>query len=292
MKAKLIELVLRVVSYFPVAMQRCLGPWLGRRLFNKRGRDYRVTIKNIQACFPQLSADDQEDLALRSLQATATVAMETPAIWFRGEKWRRRLVTGVENKELFDAAIASERGVLLLIPHFGNWELAGFWAAKFRSVTAMYRTPRIAALDGLIRKIRDDGGRNTTVPASSRGVLTVVNALKNGGMTMILPDQQPDPKGGIFSSFFGQSALTVTLINRLIVKTEPVVLVAYARRVKGGHVVGFLEPDSQIYSADQQISVDAMNRSIEMLVKTAPEQYQWEYKRFRRQPEGAGDFYN
>lgn len=249
-------------------------------------------MRNIQACFPQLNREQQQELALSSLQSTATVGLETPAVWFRGNKWLERAVVEVENAELFEQALESKRGVILLVPHFGNWELAGFWCARFRAVTAMYRPPRMAYLDGLVRKVRKGTGDNKIVPANPRGVLAVVQALSQGGMTMVLPDQQPSLKGGIFSPFFGHSALTVSLINRLIVKTAPLVLIAYARRVEKGHVVGFSEPDAEIYSADPQVSVDAMNRSIEALVKTAPEQYQWEYKRFRTQPEGQPKFYS
>lgn len=292
MKARLIEFALRALSFFSVPAHRRIGSWAGRRIYRKRGRSYQVTIRNIQACYPKMTAEEQEVFALESLIATATMAIETQAIWFRGEKLRSRIVVGVENKSLFDDALATGKGVMLLVPHFGNWELAGFWAANFRSVTAMYRVPRIASLEGLIRRLRDNNGQNTTVPATPRGVSAVAKAIKQGGMTLILPDQQPDLSGGIFSPFFGQSALTVTLVNRLITKTDPVVLVAYARRVEKGHVVGFLEPEQEIYSVDQQVSVDAMNRSIEKLVATAPEQYQWEYKRFRKQPEGASEFYS
>ena len=286
MKAKFLELVLRTLSFLPISAQRSLGNWLGNRLFKKGGRDYRVTSRNIEACFPNLSNRDRDQLVSESLRATATMAMETPAVWFRGKKWRDRDILGVEQKELFDQALASGKGVILLLPHFGNWELAGQWVSDFRSITAMYREPRMAALDPIFRKVRGREGANTTVPATSRGVLGIVNALKEGGMTIVLPDQQPEPSGGVFSPFFGQPALTVTLISRLIRKTDPVVLIAYARRVEKGHIVGFLEPDSDIYSDDQQASVDAMNQSIEQLVSTAPEQYQWEYKRFRRQPDG------
>lgn len=287
MKAKFIEFVLRAISFLPVSVQRRSGNWLGNRLFKKAGRDYKVTSRNIEACFPNLSEEARDRLILSSLCATATMAMETPAVWFRGKKWRDRDVLETENQALFDQALSSGQGIILLVPHFGNWELAGQWVADFRSVTAMYQKPKIEALDPVFRKVRDRKGENTTVPATSRGVLGIVNALKSGGMTIVLPDQQPDPSGGVFSPFFGQSALTVTLISRLIKKTRPVVLIAYARRVAKGHVVGFAEPDSEIYSEDQQASVDAMNRSIEQLVSTAPEQYQWEYKRFRRQPDGA-----
>ena len=290
MKSQAIEFLLRLLSYLPIPAQRKFGGWLGTRLYKKQGRDLYATRTNLIACFPEKSAEQIDQLCLQSLQATATMGIETAAVWFRGEKWRKKTVVGIENQALFDAALADEKGLMLLIPHFGNWELAGMWASTFRPTTAIYRTPRMQALDGMLQRVRDIGTTNM-VPATSRGVMAVVKALGRGEMTVVLPDQEPALEGGIFSPFFGVQALTMTLINRLVNKTQPKVLIAYARRVEGGHVVGFAEPDSAIYAEDQQTAVDAMNRSIEQLVLTAPEQYQWEYKRFRKRPEASPSLY-
>lgn len=290
MKSRAIELFLRLISYLSIPRQRALGAWLGRRVYKKQGRDFNITHANLAACFPDKTPEQIDQLCLQSLQATATMFIETAAVWFRGEKWREAAVVSIENQELFDAALAEKKGLMLLIPHFGNWELAGMWASTFRATTAIYRRPRMQALDGMLQRVRDIGTTNM-VPASSRGIMAVVKALGRSEMTVVLPDQEPAQEGGIFSPFFGVQALTMTLINRLVNKTQPKVLIAYARRVEGGHVVGFAEPDSAIYAEDQQAAADAMNRSIEQLVLTAPEQYQWEYKRFRRRPEGSPNLY-
>ena len=44
--------------------------------------------------------------------------------------------------------------------------------------------------------------------------------------------------------------------------------------------------DEGFYSDDIEESVAAMNRSIEQLAEHSLEQYQWEYKRFKKQPDG------
>lgn len=60
----------------------------------------------------------------------------------------------------------------------------------------------------------------------------------------------------------------------------------YVKRVRGGFELVFAEPDAGIYSEDAITSLTAMNRSVEACVADAPAQYQWEYKRFKKQPEG------
>ena len=237
-------------------------------------------------CMPELEEAEREKLVRASVISTLTNVFATASVWFRGLKWHDRHITGVENRDLFDAALAEDRGLLLLIPHFGNWELAGMWASRFRTTTAIYRKPRMEFLDELLQRVRNLGTA-TLVPASTRGVLAVVKALQQGQMTVILPDQEPAREGGLFSPFFGQNALTMTLVHRLTAKTNPRILVAYARREGDGFVLGFTEPDADLYVEDAQSAADALNRSVESLVRTAPEQYQWEYKRFRKQPSDA-----
>jgi KDO2-lipid IV(A) lauroyltransferase len=59
----------------------------------------------------------------------------------------------------------------------------------------------------------------------------------------------------------------------------------------GGFKLVFTEADDAIYADDLQQSLAGLNRSIEAVVRVAPEQYQWEYKRFKRQPPGLPPVY-
>ena len=64
-------------------------------------------------------------------------------------------------------------------------------------------------------------------------------------------------------------------------------MIAYAIRSKGGFNLGYMEPDPEIYADDDQKAVVALNRSIERLIEKAPSQYSWEYKRYKKQPDGS-----
>ncbi|MFX4227377.1 MAG: lysophospholipid acyltransferase family protein [Porticoccaceae bacterium] len=146
------------------------------------------------------------------------------------------------NRELYDRAVASGHGVLLLLPHFGNWEMIGLWCGDQAKTTAMYRKPKMEDLDPLIRKIRESAELSTLVPANARGVMAVLKALKRGEQTIVLPDQVPAGEGGLYSSFFGIPAYTQTLAFNLIQKTGSVALFGYALRVPGGFELGFMDP--------------------------------------------------
>ena len=72
---------------------------------------------------PELSVAEQRRLARQSLQHTAMLAFEMAFIWRRPEEFLSSYLADVINKDAFDRAKKSGRGVILLMPHQGNWEV-------------------------------------------------------------------------------------------------------------------------------------------------------------------------
>jgi KDO2-lipid IV(A) lauroyltransferase len=58
----------------------------------------------------------------------------------------------------------------------------------------------------------------------------------------------------------------------------------HCERVPGGFKVVFTEPDPSILEPETAIA--GLNKSVERVINQSPSQYQWQYKRYRRQPEG------
>jgi KDO2-lipid IV(A) lauroyltransferase len=81
----------------------------------------------------------------------------------------------------------------------------------------------------------------------------------------------------------------MTLAHRLAMKSQYRVVIAGIERVmetRGYHYRAHFEPlFEEPTELDEQGFAALMNRSIERLVRRAPAQYQWEYKRFKRPPE-------
>ena len=79
--------------------------------------------------------------------------------------------------------------------------------------------------------------------------------------------------------------------HRLIRSTDPLVVLGTCTREDDGFHIAFHEVDGAIHSEDVEVSVSAMNAAIEKLVEKNPAQYQWEYKRFKKPPQGGTDPY-
>ena len=188
----------------------------------------------------------------------------------------------VEGKDLILRSLEEGRGVILFTPHIGNMEiLITFIANNFKS-TIPYTPAKISALDSIMNSARGLMGANM-VRADAGGVKSLLIALKEGNLVMMASDQVPKKSNGIISNFFGVSALTVTLISTLSKKTKsPCHSVTCLRRSRGqGFKIIFSKKINQLNDLDVQDGVNLMNRELEKCIMKAPEQYAWEYKRFK-----------
>ncbi|MCE3253035.1 MAG: lipid biosynthesis lauroyl acyltransferase [Cellvibrio sp.] len=284
MKDQLAPALFKLLALLPLGLLRALGAALGSLMWLINGRAAKVTRENIALCFPELSAAGQSRLARQSLQETAKTAMEAGAIWRNSWPWLQGKIVAMEGDEILRAKLAEGKGVLVLAPHHGNWEVVAPYLASVANLTAMYQPLDNPKMDELVL-----AGRSklniTMAPTNRKGVMMLFKALQGGTIVGILPDQVPGREaGGEIAPFFGQPALTMTLVHGLIQRTGCAVCSCYAERIAGGFKLVVLEADAQIHSEEQLASVTGLNASVAACVRRAPAQYQWEYKRFRRLP--------
>lgn len=280
---------LKLVGKLPLRWSRRLGWIVGKIAVWTRGDSLRLSRINLALCYPGMDPAERERLARRSVVSTAVTGFEVATLW--RQPWSRSEdhIVRVRNQQLLCEEIGDDRGVLVLMPHTGNWEIFGMYLATLGPSTALYAPPKIAALDPIIRDGREITGVRM-VPTTVHGVRALLKALKSGGIVMVLPDQEPD-MGGDFAPFFGKPALTMTLAHNLLQRTGCRCVFGFGKRLEDGFELVFLPAEKAIYSGETKVSLAAMNRGVEACIAEAPEQYQWEYKRFRKQPEGRSRIY-
>lgn len=286
MKNWLMLSIIKLLSYLPLSVSRFLGACVGECLWLSNSRSKRVTLKNLELCFPELDQTSRQKMARASLMETSKTGAEAGAIWRRDFNWLQSKIVRTEGEALLREKVAQGKGVLVLAPHHGNWEVVAPYLASIAPLTAMYQPLKSSAMDDLVLSGRSKMNISMA-PTNRRGVMMLFKALQQGTIVGILPDQVPerDSAQGI-APFFGQPALTMGLVHGLVQRTGAQVVSVVAQRVAGGFAVVVLDADPAIYSAVAEESLAGMNRSVEACVRLAPTQYQWEYKRFRRLPEG------
>jgi Kdo2-lipid IVA lauroyltransferase/acyltransferase len=291
MRARLLTGLLGLFAALPLRWNRWIGGLLGWVLAYTPNRQRAYSEINLKLCLPELSDRERRRLLRASLIETGKTAVEAGPIWLWPAERLRSLLGEARGVEAVDAAVRGGRGVIVATPHLGCWEMAGQYCAARWGITSLYRPPRLAALDDLIRQGRERLGAQL-VPTDARGVRQLYETLAQGRMIGILPDQDPG-RGGVFAPFFGIPANSMVLIGRLARKTGAPVFFCFSERLPGasGYRMHFFPAPAGIDDTDPVVAASAMNRGIETCVRACPEQYQWSYRRFRNRPPGEAQIY-
>jgi KDO2-lipid IV(A) lauroyltransferase len=225
-------------------------------------------------------------LALASAAAAGRAALETSYIWFRptpdllarsGPSSFAEFVRGIEARRV----AGDRRGVIILTPHIGSFEVSARIYAAFAPITVLYKAPRRDDLHQLLKAARTHP-QLLPVPADTGGVRALLRGLRRGEAIGILPDQVPSAGEGAWAPFFGRPAFTMTLPARLAEKTgAPVYLVATWRLPRGR---GW---DLELSQLHEPPTPEAINRALESIIRRRPEQYVWSYNRYKAPPEAA-----
>lgn len=288
----LIKIFIRFFALLPLRLLQSTGAFFGDMAWKLNADMAKYTQLNLKACYPEMNDQEREQLGRNSLQETFKMMFEVGKAWLQPVEVTVESIKRVNDQADIESLITKGDGVVIIAPHLGNWEILNLYMSQRFKLHVLFQPPDIDGLEAFISQGRVKAGTNV-YPTNRRGVMAIFDALRKGEVVGILPDQEPPSEGGIMSPFFGNDALTMTLVSKLIQKTKAKAVCAYARRLeKGkGYEVVIKPANEEIYSQDINVSVAALNKTVEASVREVPEQYQWEYKRFRQGPDGKTRFY-
>jgi KDO2-lipid IV(A) lauroyltransferase len=288
MRDRLLKGLIGLLGMLPFRWVGALGAGAGRLLYRQQGREVRNARVNLALCFPHMPEADRERLVRDNLIETGRSLAQMLGIWVGR---RRDWVAAVDENGFFDTAgklIQRGHGLIVAMPHMGNWELIAYLATRVAPSTALYRPPRQAFMDDLMREGRKRSGL-VPVPTDRQGLKELHGALQRGEIVGILPDQVPKAAGasGAVAPFFGHPALTMTLVSRLARrhKTPLLFTCAIFDKASGRHRIHCFEGDAEIADASPEVAAAALNRDVERCVREFPVHYQWAYRRFEM-PDG------
>ncbi|MDR7269506.1 KDO2-lipid IV(A) lauroyltransferase [Pelomonas saccharophila] len=277
--------VFRGLSRLPLALLHALGAVLGWIVYFASGV-YRRRFKANVAQAGVAWSDARPAIA-----AAGRMAAELPWLWVatRGKPLGDKLQW--DGGELIAAALAEKRGLVMLTPHMGCFEIcAQAIAERFTTpespITVLYRPARQASLREVMAGSRERPGL-ATAPASLAGVRQMIRALRKGEVIGLLPDQVPPDGLGVWAPFFGKPAYTMTLAARLVQQTGAALLLIWGERLPGGQgFVVHVMPAPQIArDASAEDAAATINAAMESVIRRAPGQYLWGYHRYK-QPRG------
>ncbi len=282
--------LLKYISRQPLSVSR----WIARILalivnIFKVSKTSDVIRLNLEISLSELSTQERERITRAAIRNELMSYFEFFSIWGSTNQKNIERVHKVIGENLLHDALAQNKGLVLIVPHFGTWEIMNAYVAQFTSMTIMYKPVKNQAADQFVRAARSREQANL-VPTDESGVRQIFKALKQGGTTVILPDHTPNV-GGEYIPYFGVPLATSNLSAKLIQKTKARALFLYAlRNEDAGFDIHIEAIDEKIYQGDANQGTGIIINTIENLIQRHPEHYHWSYKRFRAH-EDLGNIY-
>src|SRR4030043_1070619 len=291
MTAYIIYLLLRVSSFFINLLPEGFALWVGRQLgivmYYLDWEHRKVALQNLFLAFGQeKSVSEIQGIARRTFQNLGMMAIE----FFRiprmdGETFKERVK--IEGLEEALGLLEKKKGALLLIGHFGNWEMMGLMSKVIGNQIMVIAKPmkKNQWVDQFITKIRNASGLEviSTVNASRK----VMKALSQNRVVGILIDQRAKRSEGIWADFFGRNAPTTPGLAVLAMKTgAPVLPVFMVRNGFQKHRLLIKEPLELIRTGhikkDVEANTQLFNRTLESMIRQYPDQWFWVHQRWER----------
>lgn len=281
----------RQLAKLSLKSQHRLGAGIGWMAWLIPNQAKRAAQLNLDWCYPDLTPKQRHQLLRQTMIEFGRSITEMGGAFFWRKDQLNPLVLDVKGGEYLQAAKRNEQGLMILVPHFGSWEMVGHWLTfNDTPYHALYKRPLSQTAQDFIVQRRSRFGVHLS-PANQRGLAIQLKALKQGKTIALLPDQNPKRDSGQFADFYGHPALTMTLASSIAQKQPLQVLFIVAERMPNQGFRIHVRPASDgFFDADMATSLSHLNQDIEQLIAINPAQYQWVYQRFRNQPNGLDPY--
>jgi KDO2-lipid IV(A) lauroyltransferase len=267
--------VFRLVARLPLSWLHRVGAALGWLVYGC-SPSYAARLRENLYASGVCGGEAHCEALLRNAIAEAGKGMiELIAVWFGSDEKVARLAVACDGWNVVEAARARGKGIIIVTPHLGCFEMVSLYFVQRLPMTVMYRPPRLAWLEPLMIAGRSRW-QATVAPATLRGVRMFYRTLQQGGTVGLLPDQAPGAGEGVWTDFFGRPAYTMTLVVRLQQIIGATVIMVFAKRLPGGR--GYHMHFEEVPTT--RFDEAALNRAVEAQVRRCPEQYLWSYNRY------------
>lgn len=273
----ILRLIVGLLRLLPVDAASNLGGWIGRKFLTRRV-DTESVRRSIQVALPQAGEDEVAAIVREMADNVVRVVTEFACVAaFAGADNPRLKVLGVQN---VTSARASGRGVLFVMGHFANWEVAAI-PLRNLGLDGVYSVmpPSNPHVYGWLTRLRMSVGISEQANAGEGVYKAFRRNLRAGRIAIVLADQRL--ANGIRAPFFGRETMTNVIPARLARTLGTAVVPLAVRRVAraGRFEVEFL-PALEFAptgddAADERAFTARINAFYESEILRAPGQWLW-----------------
>ena len=277
-----------LVNAVPYALAMAAARGIGWTAFTVFRFRRKRTLARIRGVFPGKSEKEAKAIAVRSLQNILQTGVEMMRAPRLDRKWMDRYVLdGQLYKDRLQAYVDEGKGVVIMVPHSGNWYMAAWSMAKYGlplfAIAARQRNPKLNAW------MNRQYGDIEVLDRDCRGTLTQIREkLLEGRAFAILPDLRVRDRD-VEADFLGGKANVSRSGAAFAIKCGcPIVVAAMSRR-DGRHVfnhIATLRPDPAAADKKEEarrLTREALKLLSDEIVKS-PGDWFWYNKRWILEP--------
>lgn len=278
MTAFVFKMIFQLLASLPLRWLHGLGTLLGHVIFAISKEYAARTEENLRQAHLAKDEKNYASLLNQTVAEAGKGIVELPWVWGRPLEQICATVRSCQGWEHMETAHSRGKGIILLTPHWGCFEVVGLYVGQYLPLTCLYRSPKQAWLEAIMRGGRERGmARLATADIS--GVRALFKALKRGEAIGLLPDQVPSHGEGEWADFFSRPAYTMTLSGRLAQASGATILMSFAERLPHGQGYSLrFEPLELDYSRPVPLQI---NQALEHVIAISPAQYLWSYNRYK-----------
>ena len=215
----------RIVRWLPEKSAYRLFAFVADRASAKNGKNFRRLESNLKRVVPELSETQLRSLAQAGMRSYLRYWCDT----FRSPDWDTKRIQStvtVNDAELLLEPVRSKRGVVVALPHSGNWDHAGsyFCSQGIPLVTVVERLkPEKLFLKFLA--YRQAIGMEA-LPLDGRVMATLASRLREGKLVALVADRDLS-RSGIDVEFFDGTARMPAGPALLAIRTGADLITAY-----------------------------------------------------------------
>ena len=227
----------RLVRWLPESTAYKLAYSASDFLVKRNGKSVQRLRSNLSRTQPGMTALDLDLLVIEAMRSYMRYWCDT----FRLPDWSKERIiktTSVTNEHLLTDAIAAKTGVIVAVPHAGNWDHAGayFCAKGIRLVTVAERLkPEKLFLKFLA--YRQAMGMEV-LPLDGRVLSTLEERLNEGALVALVSDRDLS-RSGIEVDFFGGTARMPAGPALLALRTKAPLITAFVTYTQSGVHIEF-----------------------------------------------------
>lgn len=274
---------LYVLSLLPWRVMYWCSDALYLLAYHVLGYRRKVILNNLRNSFPEKTEDEIQALAKTFAAYTCDLMLETIKTLTISERALKKHVA-LSDISVLQRYFEHNQSVILVMGHFGNWELAGarFSASDLHALYVIYHPLSNPYFDRLFYKMRTRLGTGLyTMKGAVRGILRDRDKVT---ATAFIADQSPPPGTAYWTTFLHQDTAVFTGTEKIARKLNyPVVYISVRRPKRGYYTVSAELLVDHPATTEEGVVSELHTRRLEQDIREQPEIWLWSHRRWKHQ---------